>query len=53
MVVGCGPCLVLGQWLCCIETRSVRGTTPVAVLLLILFRKCYKSRGCMVVKLCP
>jgi hypothetical protein len=31
MVVGCGPWVVLEQRLCGIESRPVRGTTPVAV----------------------
>jgi hypothetical protein len=31
MVVGCGPCVVLEQCLCGIESRSVLSTKAVAV----------------------
>jgi hypothetical protein len=53
MEVGCGPCVVLEQWLCVIESWSVIGSRLVAVYLWILFRELSKINGCMVLNRGP
>jgi hypothetical protein len=48
-----GPCVVLEQWLCGSEWRSVRGTRAKAVWYWIVVRAWYLSSGCVEVDLGP
>jgi hypothetical protein len=53
MIVGFGTFVVLVQCLCVIESRSMRGTSSVAVDLWILFHDWYKCSGCVLVNRGP
>jgi hypothetical protein len=53
VVVDCGPCVVLEQWLFVSGSRSVRGTTVVAVGYWNAVRVWFSISGCVVVDVGP